>query len=257
MVGGIYNNYNAYSGIQNYLAQKSYSVSNYDYKAAQKETAAMIAQYKKNSGSVQTLKTDAANFLDSYTASMKNLSSAASAVSGQNFDKLLYGTAGAGSVPTDEAIDKTTAAVEKLVTQFNDTLSLLNKNADRGGGVSTQIERMVQSPTSERSMELIGITTQKDGTLKVDTEKLKTALREKTSTVRDVVAGNFGMAQGMSRDSVQGLNQSAASLISNDLAEMKSQQDSFKLEMLGSYTSQGIYSNMNLNSVGVLMNIAV
>lgn len=260
MVGGIYGGYNAGSmyGVRNYQSQRAYSANNYDYKAAQRNTQSLIDQYKQENNKVQTLKADSAKFLDDYTASMKSMDKAANAVKGQKFDQLLYGKGGTTSDPTQENIDKTAEAVSKLAEQFNSTLKLMNDNAERGPGVGRQVGRMVQSPTSERSMELIGITTQKDGSLKVDTEKLKTALKENPDIVRDVVGGSYGMAQGISRDSTNGLNQSPASLIGNDLAAMKQQQQTLgSFKEMSAYSKSGAYNMMNLNSVGVLMNIMI
>lgn len=256
MVGGIYGGYNASSmyGTKNYLSNQASSVNNFDYKAAQRN---LLDQYKQSESKVQALKKDTANFLDDYTSGMQKMGKAADALQGQSFDKLLYGGAQTDTAPTKENVDKTASAVEQLVTQFNDNLKLLGNNADRGSGVSRQIGRMVQSPTSARSMELIGISTQKDGTLKVDGEKLRTALRDQPNLVRDVVGGSSGMAQGVSRDSKSGLNQSPASLIGNDLAAMKQQQMSSSFEAMSTYTRSGAYNAVNLNSVGLLMNIMI
>lgn len=254
MVGGIYGGYNAQSvyGTRNYLSNKASSANNFDYKAAQRD---MLEQYKQSEKSVQSLKKDTANFLDSYNASMKSMGKAADALQGSGFDKLIGSTA--DGAPSKENVEQTAKAIEDLANQFNSSLKLLNNNAERGSGVSRQIGRMVQSPTSERSMALIGISTQKDGSLKVDADKLRTALTDNTSIVRDVVSGNFGMAQGISRDSRSGLGQSPASLIGNDLVAMKQQQASSSFEMMSGYSKSGAYNSMNYNAVGVLMNMMI
>lgn len=257
MIGGIYTGYSAAQlyGTSNYLAQKSYSVSNYDYKAAQNE---LLAKYKGNQNSLQTLKTDSANFLDQYTASMQQMGKAADAVRGGNFDKLLYGnTQDTSATPSAANVERTAKAIEDMATQFNSSLKLLNNNADRGSGVEKQILRMVQSPTSERSMELIGISTKNDGTFEVNSSKLRDALTQQPSVVRSVVADSFGMANGIARDSSNGLSQSPVSLISNDLASMKQQQLSTGFMSMSTYTKSGAYNAMNLNAVGVLMNMLV
>lgn len=259
MVGGISGGYNASAmyGTKNYLSQKASSVNNFDYKAAQRDTQKLIDQYKDSNKQVQTLKKESANFLDDYRTSMQDLGKAADKVSGGNFDKMLYGKGGTGSTPTQENIDKTAKAVEDLAAQFNNSLKLVNDNANRGQGVGRQISRMVQSPTSEQSMAAMGITTQKDGTLKVDSAKLKTALKDNASLARDVIGGSFGMSQGIKRDSTGGLNQSPASLIGRDIASMKQLQNDSISNVTGIYSKMGAYSNMNLNSVGVLMNIMI
>ncbi|MEG1943716.1 MAG: hypothetical protein RR049_07840 [Angelakisella sp.] len=263
MVGGIYGSYNAGSmrGIQSYLSQKPASTNNFDYKAAQNEAKALIEKYKQGQGKTTALKKDTAAFLDEYQKSVKSMGDAANAVKGENFDRLLYGTGGKNSTPTDANIEKTAKAIEEMTKQFNSTLATLNKNTDRGAGVSKQIERMVSSPTSERSMELLGITTTKDGSLKVDMDKLKESLKTNTQVARDVIGGSFGVAQGISRDSTNGLNQSPISLVGNDIAAIKETQimgqvqDVNSMAFMSNYSKTGAINMMNLNSIGLLMNI--
>lgn len=265
MVGGIYTGYNASRmyGTNSYLSSRPASVNNYDYKAAQRETKALMDQYKKNQGTVTTLKKDTAAFLDEYQSSVKKLGDAANAVKGGELDRLLYGKEGRGSTPTDENIDRAAKAVQALAEQFNSTLTTLAKNVERGPGVAKQMERMNSSPTAERSMALVGITTAKDGTLQADMDRLKTALKDNTELARDVIGGSFGVAQGVGRDSVNGLNQSPISLVGNDIAEIKQQQQQTQaqiggnMEFMSNYSKTGVVNMMNLNSVGLLMNMII
>ncbi|MEG0853767.1 MAG: flagellar filament capping protein FliD [Angelakisella sp.] len=260
MVGGIYGNYSAsrMQGTRSYLSAKPAAVNNFDYKAAQQETKALLDRYKQNGDKVKALKADTAKFLDDYQSSVRKMGDAANAVKGSELDRLLYGKSEAGMVPTDENVEKTAAAVAKMVEQFNSTLTTLNKNAERGPGVSKQIGRMVSSPTSDRSMELVGITTNKDGTLKVDMDTLKKSLKENTKIAREVIGGSYGIAQGISRDSVNGLNQSPISLVGNDVAAMKQEEMSAdSMEFMSNYSRTGAVNMMNLNSVGLLMNMII
>lgn len=265
MVGGIYGGYGAKQmyGTKSYLSTKPSAVNNYDYKAAQRETKAQMEQYKKSQGTATTLKKDTAAFLDEYRSSVKKLGDAANAVKGGELDRLLYGKGGKGSTPTDENIEKTAKAVQALAEQFNSTLTTLAKNAERGPGVVRQMDRMNSSPTAERSMELMGITTAKDGTMQVDMDKLKTALKENTSIARDVIGGSFGVANGISRDSTNGLNQSPISLVANDIAQIKQEQAQTQadygssMEFISNYSKTGAINMMNLNSVGLLMNMII
>lgn len=265
MVGGIYGGYGASSmqGMQSYLSKKPSAPNNFDYKAAQQDAKALIDKYKQGQGKTTALKKDTAAFLDEYQKSVKGMGDAANAVKGENFDKLLYGKDGRNSVPTEANIDKTAKAIEEMAKQYNSTLAALNKNAKRGSGVSSQIARMASSPTSERSMELVGISTNKDGTLKVDMDKLKASLKDNTAIARDVIGGSFGVAQGISRDSASGLRQSPISLVGNDIAAMKETQmlgqvqDTNSLAFMSNYSKTGAVNMMNMNSVGLLMNMMV
>ncbi|MEG1874161.1 MAG: flagellar filament capping protein FliD [Angelakisella sp.] len=261
MVGGIYSGYQAsqmYSA-KNVLSQLPASVNNFDYKAAQRDTQKLVDQYKAGQNTVKQMKKDTAQFLDDYTGSMKKLGSAADKLTNGKMDALLYGKGGTvGGVPTQENIDKTAAAVGDMVKQYNDSLTLLNKNSGRGTGVDKQLNRMAQSPVSKRSMEELGITTQKDGTLALNADKLKAALKESPATARDVLGGSFGIAQNISRSSTYGMSQSPAALVGKDIAKMQKQQtDSNPFAQMSTYSKSGAYNTMNMNSVGVLMNMMI
>lgn len=53
--------------------------------------------------------------------------------------------------------------VQKLVDSFNDTLKLLNDNSEMGAGVLKQMRKMIVPPTSEKSLNMAGITIGKIG----------------------------------------------------------------------------------------------
>ncbi len=256
MIGGI----QSYMGMFGTGASSSIPATSqvFDYKAAQQDAKALIAQYKTDAAQVKTLKTDAAAFLDSYTKGMVEMQSAASKVSGANLDKLLYDKS--GNV-TDDTVNNTVKAVQDMVDQYNSNLKLLNDNADRGSGVTKQIARMSDDPAPLSSMKMVGMDVAKDGTLTLDQTKLADALKTSSSGQRqlfaDIIGGRSGIAQGVKNDAQAGLNTSAARLIQNDLAEMQNLGQENGFSTLASYSRQGAFGLANMGTVGMLMNFAV
>lgn len=242
----------------------SVSASDFDYKAKQEEVKQRIAEYKQSTEKLQTLKKDSADFLTKYTDKMTKMGESAKAVQGQNLTKLLGDVSG-GEVST-ENMQKTTDAVQSMVDSYNDALTTLSGNTDRGSGVTRQLGRMQQSPAAEAAMNLVGVTRGTDGKLSFDKEKFTKTVHEaakadarlgssaRMDLIKDIVGGSSSIASGVRNDSQAGLNTSASSLIGNDLAKMQNQQN--PLNMNNIYTRAGAQSMMNMGAVGLLMNLS-
>lgn len=242
----------------------SVSASDFDYKAKQEEVKQRIAEYKQSTEKLQTLKKDSADFLTKYTDKMTKMGESAKAVQDQNLTKLLGDVSG-GEVSA-ENMQKTTDAVQSMVDSYNDALTTLSGNTDRGSGVTRQLGRMQQSPAAEAAMNLVGVTRGTDGKLSFDKEKFTKTVHEaakadarlgssaRMDLIKDIVGGSSSIASGVRNDSQAGLNTSASSLIGNDLAKMQNQQN--PLNMNNIYTRAGAQSMMNMGAVGLLMNLS-
>lgn len=268
MINSIYggNSYNSAYGLS------SLNPSMFDYKAQQSKMKDLLAG-DKTKAEVKTLKKETAAFLDTYAANTTDLKKSAQAVTGNNLQKLLYGVGGSSDqTPTAENVKKTTDAVQKLVDSFNNNLTMLNKNAERGPGVVNQIARMVTGPAAEKSMAQVGVTVNKDGTLALDKEKLATALtgtKETRSLALDIIGGSSAssMASGVSRIAMSADSKTPQALISNDLANIKGLQDRYQetlmsalgasgtFSQMGMYSRSGAYNMMNMGTIGMLMNV--
>ncbi|MBS4959398.1 MAG: flagellar filament capping protein FliD [Clostridiales bacterium] len=153
--------------------------------------------------------------------------------------------------------DQVVSAVKDLVKNYNSTVQMLGRNADRGYGVEKQLNNMLNLPLSEKSLALTGITRNKDGLLELDEEKLRSSLEENPSLVKEVIGGSFSLSQTLFEDGRKGLSQSGASLIENDLgiAEQRETADLFSL--LNRYSRSGAYAVSNFYTVGNLINMLV
>ena len=247
--------------------------NSYDYKAQQNQLKEFWKNDKTQS-QVTTLKKETASFLDTYANYTKELKKSAEDVTGNNLNKLLYGVGGSSDkAPTDANVQKTTDAVQSMVDSFNKNLTMLNKNADRGPGVTNQIARMVLGPAAEKSMQQVGVTVNKDGTLALDKEKLSTALKG-TKETRDlatsIIGGSTGsIANGIGRIVMSAEGKTPNALVSNDISKIKGLQQQYQenltasLGMYGSFSQMsmynrgGAYTLSNMGAIGMLMNVMV
>lgn len=226
---------------------------------AKQQAQELLNSLKGNQTEVKSLKAETSKYLDTYILNMKTMDQSANALRNGGIDKLLYDTE--GNV-TDETVGKTVDAVQKMVDNYNSTLKHLNDNADRGPGTVKQLGRMVTDPAPAKSMEMVGITVNKDGTLALDKEVMTKALKDENplqvNLFKDIIGGYGGIADGVHLDAMFGQNMQAKDLIQNDLANIQSSQNAanpFK-EMYQSMKGSAYLLN-NQAVTGMLMNMLV
>lgn len=252
---------NNYLGTMNSISSRS-NVSApspiFDYASAQKQAKSILEQYQAGSKQVSSLKDDSAQFLNQYTNSMANLRESASKISGRNLDKLLYNSKGD---VTDETVKATVSATQNMVDQYNDSLKMLNNNAQRGSGVLKQIARMADDPAPQASMKMVGLSVNNDGTLALDKDVMTKALKsdnpQQVTLFKDIIGGNTGISAGVLKDARAGLATPAGKLIGNDLAAMQAIKQEDPLQSFSSYSKSGAYALNNMMATGVLMNLLV
>lgn len=150
---------------------------------------------------------------------------------------------------TEELADRVSALVDK----YNEARTFLQQNREGRIGVQSQLRRMATPPTSERSLEIIGIGAKRDGNYTFDRKTFLAQARRSPEVTRSVVE-NF--AQGLSWDAEQGMKESSGSLV-GPLEYTQRVEDSQKnpINVLSTYSRSGVYNLMNLYAVGVLMNL--
>lgn len=149
---------------------------------------------------------------------------------------------------------KVVSAVEELVKSYNSAVSLLNSNAARGTGSANQLRSMLASPASAKKMELIGITKNKDGTLSLDKDKLNEMFEKDPDLTKDIIGGQFGIAQGAYAKAQSGITKSSESLINNDLKVARQSKSNDSINFLNKFSSSGAYNTMNYYSLGMMFN---
>lgn len=164
---------------------------------------------------------------------------------------------GDASINVDVDDKKVVAAVDALVKDYNKALKTLNDNAYRGTGVTGQLRNMLISPTSTRSMEMIGITTNKDGTLSVDSEKLTTSLKDDPELTKEILGGSNSLAAGTFQDAQSGLSRTSFSLVNNDFKKYEQDSINDPTNFMNLYARNGSRNLMNYYATGMLFSMTV
>lgn len=153
----------------------------------------------------------------------------------------------------DDGAEALADQVSQLVNKYNEAREFLRKNSDGRAGVQSQLRRMATPPTSERSMDLIGIGAKRDGSYSFDRKTFLAQARRSPELTRSVV-DNF--AKGLSWDAEQGMKESSGSLVGT-LEYTQRVEDNQKnpINVMSTYSKSGMYNLMNLYAVGVLMNL--
>ena len=149
------------------------------------------------------------------------------------------------------------SGVEDLVNHYNKTVDFLRSNAGQGAEVSRQLRNMVRSLGSEQSLEMAGITANKDGTLSFDKEKLAKNLEEDEALVRDVISGRNGIAQAAFDRGSAGLRANSAGLVQESVRQAESSQNTDGYHFLNTFSKAGAYNLSNYMALGLMMDYFV
>lgn len=187
-------------------------------------TAAQNAQYSV---------TDSNGFTEEFTSSSNNVS--------LDYGKASMTLKSVGDATVSVGVDNKNIAdaVENLVDKFNKALSVVSSNADRGSGVKNQLSQMLSGPAPEKSLKLIGITKNADGSLSLNKDTLLEKLDEDPELIKDIISGNHGLAQGAYRSAESGMSRSANSLISKDLKQMQQETSMDTLSLMSRFANSG------------------
>ena len=141
-----------------------------------------------------------------------------------------------------------------LFRSYNSVIELLSANSGRGSGVERQLRNMLMGIAPERSLDLIGITTNKDGTLKVNAETLTEKLQKDPSLTRDILSGANGMASRAYGKATSGLEANSVSLINNDLKSAEIDNVTSEYNFMNMFARSGAYNLNNYYALGLMVN---
>ncbi len=161
-----------------------------------------------------------------------------------------------GSVQISTAPDdkKIISAVEDLVKSYNSAIELLSSNSGRGSGVERQLRNMLMGLAPEKSLDLVGITTNKDGTLKVNAETLAEKLKKDPTLTREIISGANGMAARAYGKATSALEANSVSLINNDLKSAEIDNMTNEYNFLNMFARSGAYNMNNYYALGLMVN---
>lgn len=164
---------------------------------------------------------------------------------------------GKATVKADVDSDKIATALSDLVGSYNSSLKLLNDNYDRGTGVDKQLRNLVQGLGSEQSLKQLGITVNKDATLKFDKDTFAKNMKDNPSLTKSLISGPGGIADKAFNKGSSGLNVRSSSLINGDLMSAQEESITNPMNAFSSYSRSGAYAMNNYAAVGMMLNYLV
>lgn len=164
---------------------------------------------------------------------------------------------GKASIKADVDSDKIASALSDLVNSYNSSLKLLNDNYDRGTGVDKQLRNLVAGLGSEQSLEQLGITVNKDATLKFDKDVFAKNMKDNPSLTKSLISGPGGIADKAFNKGSAGMNTRSISLINGDLMGAQAESITNPMNAFSSYSRSGAYAMNNYAAVGMMLNYLV
>lgn len=175
-----------------------------------------------------------------------------------------------------ENVEKTfgnmVTAIEKFAKEYNNTLSFLENNNGATATAAEDLAGFKRGVTTDKALKTIGLSKDKDGYLSVDEDKLKETLEQGYGLVKEVVGGQYGMADRVGRrassildspvDKILGTNSSSktestsGSGSSTSTAKAASNKASMPDSMtsFANFARSGAYNLTNYYAVGMLLN---
>ena len=156
----------------------------------------------------------------------------------------------------DKAKEDIVSAIKDFADSYNNAVSFLDSNSSRSNTVKTQLASLQRSLTSTDAMARIGLSVDKSGNLQVDETKLNKALDENFASVKDIMGGQFGIAERAATKASNILDFSSVERIAG-VSESGSSSDASSLDywtIFSGFATKGAYNLSNYYAVGSMMN---
>lgn len=166
----------------------------------------------------------------------------------------------AAQAAVDKAKEDIVTAVKDFAKAYNDAISFLENNSDRSSTVVRQLNSLKNALTTEDAMARIGLSYDKSGNLQVDEDKLKDTLDKNYNSVKDIMGGQFGMAERAATKASDILDHASVEKIAG-VAEKESKANSISdlddFEIFSKFALGGAYNLTNYYAVGSMLNTLV
>ena len=155
------------------------------------------------------------------------------------------------------------SAVKDLMDGYNSVQSLLEGNASRGIGATAHAQAFGRGMAAEKTLNAIGISYNKDGKMELDEDKLKEALEKDFNGTKEILGGQFGIAEKVASRTDMALSDSVQRIVSNDLGESTKSEtavsknqsyDRSGYQSFYNFVKSGPYNLGNYYAVGLLLN---
>lgn len=160
----------------------------------------------------------------------------------------------------DKAQEEIISAVKDFAKAYNSAISFLESNSDRSSTVARQLNSLKNALTTEDAMARIGLSYDKSGNLEVDEDKLKKTLNENYNSVKDIMGGQFGLAERAATKATDILDHASVEKIAG-VTEKASKANSISdlddFEIFSKFALGGAYNLTNYYAVGSMLNTLV
>ncbi len=161
----------------------------------------------------------------------------------------------------DKAKENVISAVKDFADKYNSAVSFLESNSNRSRAVATQLSSLKRSLKTEDALKTVGLGIDKSGKLTVDEDKLAEELEANSGFVKNVIGGQFGVAQNAGTKATAILdNTPVDSIVGNSASDTGSDGNGSVSDYYSSFTNfanfarGGAYNLSNYYAVGLLMN---
>ena len=171
-------------------------------------------------------------------------------------DATLTGT-GSAEIKAGADMDKIVSAVKDMASSYNEATDLLKANSGRGRGTQAQYESFSRPIASERTLKAVGISYDKSGRMQVDESALKKALNENFEGTKEIIGGQFGIADKVAQKADSAMAASSGRLVDQDISTRmdRNQENTFSsFRFLSNFAGSGPYSLGNYYTVGLMLN---
>lgn len=177
-------------------------------------TSSSSSSNKTSSSSTAKATSSTSAFLMEYQSRLEDLEAAASKLQTTKKDNVFskYDAAvaeaaktqitGEDGKPAEVSNEKVEAAKDAIVDatkdfidELNSTISYLSKNSGHSSTVAFQLAGLRRTIPSDKALAKIGISVDTKGNLEMDEEKFREALEKDPELVKDLLGGQFGMAE--------------------------------------------------------------
>lgn len=170
----------------------------------------------------------------------------------------------------DQAINDVVAAFKDFAEKYNNTLNYLSNNQERGSGIAAQLEAFKRMMPNEKTMKALGMSYDVSGRVKVDEEALRENFEKDPSYIKDLMGGQFGIAErigdkatsvldssvdkiiGSNGSSSDGTNSASSSSSASASSSKKVSPMSDSFLQFASFAKSGAYNLSNYYAVSML-----
>lgn len=120
---------------------------------------------------------------------------------------------GEADISIQPDVEQVADAFKTLVDSYNQAITMLNSNSSRGTGVAMHLRSFQQGLGASSSLERMGVTANKDGTLSLDSKAFMERMKAEPELTKTLLSGNHSIAQTAFNKANAALRTSFESLI--------------------------------------------